>query len=149
MIEDEFYMRRALELAREAERAGEVPVGAVLVKGDQIVAEAFNQPIARHDPTAHAEILALRQAGISVRNYRLVDTTLYVTLEPCVMCVGAMIHARVGRIVYGAGDPKTGALGGAFNLLTSAPHNHMPAAAGGVLASECAALLQSFFRQRR
>lgn len=149
MQDDEFYMRRALELAREAERAGEVPVGAVLARGGQIIAQAFNQPIARHDPTAHAEVLALRQAGTSVQNYRLVDTTLYVTLEPCTMCVGAMIHARVGRIVFGASDPKTGALGGAFDLLTAAPHNHVPTAAGGVLASECAALLQSFFKQRR
>lgn len=149
MRDDEFYMRRALELAREAERAGEVPVGAVLVKDDRIIAEAFNQPIARHDPTAHAEILTLRQAGADVGNYRLVDTTLYVTLEPCAMCVGAMIHARVGRIVYGARDPKTGALGGACDLLVAMPHNHVPAATGGMLAAECAALLQSFFRQRR
>lgn len=149
MQDDEFYMRRALELAREAERAGEVPVGAVLVKDDRIIAEAFNQPIARHDPTAHAEILTLRQAGADVGNYRLVDTTLYVTLEPCAMCVGAMIHARVGRIVYGARDPKTGALGGACDLLVAMPHNHVPAATGGMLAAECAALLQSFFRQRR
>lgn len=149
MQDDEFYMRRALELARDAERAGEVPVGAVLVKGDRIIAEAFNQPIARHDPTAHAEVLALRQAGTAIRNYRLVDTTLYITLEPCAMCVGAMIHARIGRIVYGASDPKTGALGGACDLLTAMAHNHEPAVTSGVMAAECAALLQSFFKQRR
>jgi tRNA(adenine34) deaminase len=148
-LHDEFYMRRALELAREAEQAGEVPVGAVVVKDGRIVAEAFNQPIARHDPAAHAEILALRRAGEDLGNYRLVDIVLYVTLEPCMMCVGAMIHARVGRIVYGAGDPKTGALGGASDLLTVMPHNHAPAVTGGVLAAECGALLQSFFKQRR
>lgn len=149
MIEDEFYMRRALELAREAERAGEVPVGAVLVRSDQIIAASYNQPITQHDPSAHAEILALRKAGAEIANYRLVDTTLYVTLEPCVMCVGALIHARAGRIVYGAADPKTGALGSACNLLAVMPHNHMPAVTGNVLAAECGALLQSFFKQRR
>ena len=149
MHDDEFYMRRALELAREAEQAGEVPVGAVLVKDGRIIAESFNQPIAQHDPSAHAEILALRRAGAQLCNYRLVDTTLYVTLEPCAMCVGALIHARVGRIVYGAVDPKTGALGGANDLLAAMPHNHVPAVTGKVMAAECAALLQSFFKQRR
>lgn len=147
--DDEFYMRRALELAREAERAGEVPVGAVLVRDAQIIAQAYNQPIARHDPSAHAEILALRGAGAETGNYRLVDTVLYVTLEPCAMCVGAIVHARVRRVVYGASDPKTGALGGACNLLTVMPHNHLPEVTGGVLAGECGALLQSFFKQRR
>lgn len=146
---DEAYMQRALELAGVAERAGEVPVGAVLVKDGRIIAETSNQPIAQHDPTAHAEILALRRAGAELRNYRLVETTLYVTLEPCAMCVGALIHARVRRIVYGAGDPKTGALGGARDLLSVMPHNHVPVVTGGVLAGECAALLQSFFKQRR
>lgn len=142
-------MRRALELARAAEQAGEVPVGAVLVKDDRIIAEAWNQPIAQHDPSAHAEILALRKAGADIGNYRLVDTVLYVTLEPCAMCVGAIVHARVGRVVYGAADPKTGALGGACDLLVLMPHNHAPAIAGNVLAAESAALLQSFFKQRR
>ncbi|HEX5057316.1 MAG TPA: tRNA adenosine(34) deaminase TadA [Gammaproteobacteria bacterium] len=149
MQDDEFYMRRALDLAREAERAGEVPVGAVLVKDGSIITESFNQPIARHDPSAHAEILALRDAGAQLRNYRLVDTTLYVTLEPCAMCVGALIHARVGRVVYGAADPKTGALGGACDLLSAMAHNHLPSITGGVLAAECGSLLQSFFKQRR
>jgi tRNA(adenine34) deaminase len=146
---DEAYMRRALELAREAAQAGEVPVGAVLVKDNRIIAEAYNQPIAQHDPSAHAEIQVLRRAGAGMRNYRLVDTILYVTLEPCVMCVGAVIHARVGRIVYGARDPKTGALGSACNLLTVMSHNHELAVTGDLLAEECGALLQAFFRQRR
>jgi tRNA(adenine34) deaminase len=142
-------MRRALELAHEAAGAGEVPVGAVLVKDGRIIAESFNQPIAQHDPSAHAEILALRQGGAELRNYRLIDTTLYVTLEPCAMCVGALIHARVTRVVYGAVDPKTGALGGASNLLSSTLHNHLPEVTGKVLAAECGSLLQSFFQQRR
>jgi tRNA(adenine34) deaminase len=146
---DEFYMERALEQAREAERAGEVPVGAVLVKNDQIIAATYNQPIAQHDPCAHAEILALRQAGARIGNYRLADTTLYVTLEPCAMCVGAVVHARVKRMVYGASDPKTGALGGAGNLLSLMAHNHVPIVTGNVLAAECGAMLQSFFKQRR
>lgn len=146
---DEFFMRRALELAREAELAGEVPVGAVLVKNGQIIAASYNQPIAQYDPSAHAEILALRRAGESLRNYRIIDSTLYVTLEPCTMCVGAIVHARVKRVVYGANDPKTGALGGACNLLSIMPHNHVPAVTGNVLAADCSVLLQAFFRQRR
>jgi tRNA(adenine34) deaminase len=149
MQDDEFYMRRALELAREAEQAGEVPVGAVLVRKDQIIAAAYNQPISQHDPSAHAEILALRQAGAGIGNYRLADTTLYVTLEPCAMCMGAVVHARVKRVVYGASDPKTGALGGAGDLLSLMPHNHVPAVTGNVLAAESGTLLQSFFKQRR
>jgi tRNA(adenine34) deaminase len=149
MQDDEFYMRRALELAREAEQAGEVPVGAVLVKNDQIIAATYNQPIAQHDPCAHAEILALRSAGVHIGNYRLGDTTLYVTLEPCAMCIGAVVHARIKRVVYGASDPKTGALGGAGNLLSLMPHNHVPSVTENVLAAECGALLQSFFKQRR
>ncbi|HEY3487845.1 MAG TPA: tRNA adenosine(34) deaminase TadA [Gammaproteobacteria bacterium] len=146
---DEYYMRRALEQARLAEQAGEVPVGAVLVKADRIIAEAWNQPIGRHDSSAHAEILALRQAGTAAANYRLPDTTLYVTLEPCGMCVGAIIHARIKRVVFGAPDPKTGALGGAYDLFSIGQHNHKPVLDGGVLAQECAAVLQSFFKQRR
>ncbi len=146
---DEYWMKRALELASEAEALGEVPVGAVIVKDEQIIAESFNQPIASHDATSHAEINALRAAGAALDNYRLPDTTLYVTLEPCIMCVGAMIHARVSRLVYGASDPKTGALGGAFNLLDAMHHNHVFDVTGGVLADECGALLQGFFRARR
>jgi tRNA(adenine34) deaminase len=142
-------MSRALELAREAEALGEVPVGAVIVKDDQIVAEGYNQPIASHDASSHAEINALRAAGEALDNYRLPDTTLYVTLEPCIMCVGAMIHARVSRVVYAASDPKTGALGSAFNLLDAMHHNHVFEVTAGVLADECSALLQGFFRARR
>jgi tRNA(adenine34) deaminase len=149
MLNDEHWMMRALELARDAEALGEVPVGAVIVKDDQIIAEGFNQPIASHDASSHAEINALRAAGEALDNYRLLDTTLYVTLEPCIMCVGAMIHARVSRVVYGASDPKTGALGGAFNLLDAMHHNHVFEVTGAVLADECSALLQAFFKARR
>jgi len=146
---DEYWMKRALELAHEAEALGEVPVGAVIVKDNQIIAEAFNQPIASHDASSHAEINALRAAGETLNNYRLLDTTLYVTLEPCVMCVGAMIHARVARVVYGASDPKTGALGSAFNLLNAMHHNHIFEVTAGVLADESGTLLQEFFKARR
>jgi tRNA(adenine34) deaminase len=149
MLNDEHWMMRALELAHDAEALGEVPVGAVIVKDDQIIAEGFNQPIASHDASSHAEINALRAAGEALDNYRLLDTTLYVTLEPCIMCVGAMIHARVSRVVYGASDPKTGALGGAFNLLDAMHHNHVFEVTGGVLADECSTLLQAFFKARR
>ena len=143
------YMRRALELAREAEQAGEVPVGAVIVMHDEIIAEGWNQPISSHDATAHAEIIAMREAGQKLDNYRLVDTTLYVTLEPCSMCVGAMIHARVGHLVYGASEPRTGALGGAFDLLNANQHNHFFTVESGVLAEESSQMLQAFFRSRR
>jgi tRNA(adenine34) deaminase len=149
MTDDELYMRRALELAHQAEQAGEVPVGAVLVKNGQIIAATYNQPISKHDPSAHAEILALRQAGTDIGNYRLTDTTLYVTLEPCAMCVGAIIHARVKRVVYGTNDPKTGALGSACNLLSMMTHNHVPVVMGNVLSAECGSLLQAFFKRRR
>lgn len=142
-------MQRALDLARQAEEQGEVPVGAVLVEGEVILAEAWNCPIASHDPTAHAEILALRVAGEQKRNYRLVNTTLYVTLEPCGMCALALIHARVARIVFGAADARTGALGGAYDIFSVAAHNHRPEVSGGVLAGPCADLLQAFFRKRR
>jgi len=143
------WMRRALELASQAEAAGEVPVGAVLVKDGKRLAEAWNHPIGAHDPTAHAEIMALRAGGQALGNYRLTGTTLYVTLEPCPMCVGAMIHARVGRLVYGAHDPKTGAAGGALELLQAPIHNHQIEVTGGVLESECAEQLRAFFRSRR
>ncbi|MBN1380028.1 MAG: tRNA adenosine(34) deaminase TadA [Gammaproteobacteria bacterium] len=147
--DDQRYMRRALELAQRAEALGEVPVGAVLVEGEEILAEAWNCPIASHDPTAHAEILALRAAGEQKKNYRLVNTTLYVTLEPCGMCALALIHARVARVVFGAADPKTGALGGAYDLFSVSNHNHLPEVLGGVLVERCAEQLQQFFRQRR
>ncbi|HDP88777.1 MAG TPA: tRNA adenosine(34) deaminase TadA [Thioalkalivibrio sp.] len=146
---DEHWMRHALVLAERAEAAGEVPVGAVLVKDGALLAEGWNQPIGRHDPTAHAEIMALRAGGEALGNYRLVGTTLYVTLEPCSMCVGAMVHARVGRLVFGAPDPKTGATGGAIALLQSPIHNHRIGVTGGVLEAECAERLRAFFRNRR
>ena len=142
-------MAQALQLAHKAEAAGEVPVGAVLVKDNQLIAEGWNQPISSHDATSHAEIMAMREAGLKLNNYRLVDTTMYVTLEPCSMCVGAMIHARVAKVVYGAPEPRTGALGGAFNLLEANQHNHLFEVESGVLADESKALLQKFFRSRR
>ena len=146
---DQKWMEKALELARKAEAAGEVPVGAVLVKDDQLIAEGWNQPITSHDATSHAEIMAMRDAGKALNNYRLIDTTMYVTLEPCSMCVGAMIHARVSRVVYGASEPRTGALGGAFNLLEANDHNHNFDVISGVLAEESREMLQGFFQSRR
>ena len=148
-MSDAQWMKRALALARDAEVLGEVPVGAVIVKDNQIIAEGFNRPIASHDASSHAEINALRAAGESLNNYRLINTTLYVTLEPCMMCVGAMIHARVSRVVFAASDPKTGALGGAFNLLEAAHHNHVFEVTPGVMENESRELLQGFFRSRR
>lgn len=149
MSEDSRWMLRALELAQQAEQQGEVPVGAVIVKDELLISEGFNQPIGQNDATAHAEIVALRRAGVSLGNYRLPDATLYVTLEPCSMCVGAMVHARVARVVYAATDPRTGALGGAFNLLQTETHNHVFEVSSGVLAEESKKLLQDFFRARR
>ena len=146
---DLFWMQRALELAHQAQAEGEVPVGALLVKEDQILGEGWNAPIGEHDPTAHAEIRALRHAAKSLDNYRLLDTTLYVTLEPCVMCAGAIIHARVKRVVYGATDPKTGAAGSVFNILNSELHNHRVEITAGVLEQECGKLLKNFFQARR
>ncbi len=142
-------MQHALALARRAELADEVPVGALLVRDDRIIGEGWNAPISTHDPSAHAEIRALRAAADSVSNYRLPDTTLYVTLEPCVMCAGAIIHARVQRVVFGARDPKTGAAGSVFNILNSDQHNHGVQICEGVLADECGQLLRDFFRARR
>lgn len=142
-------MREALKLARQAEAAGEVPVGAVLVKDDAVVATGWNHPIGAHDPTAHAEIVAMRAAAKTVGNYRLTDTTLYVTLEPCAMCAGALVHSRVKRLVYGAADPKAGAAGSVFDLVQSDVLNHRLEVEGGVVAEECGALLKAFFAQRR
>jgi tRNA(adenine34) deaminase len=143
-------MRRALELAQCAAAAGEVPVGAVLVKDGEPVGQGWNRPIADHDPSAHAEIVALRQAGWRLGNYRLPGTTLYVSLEPCVMCAGALVHARVARVVYGAADPKGGACGSVFDLLPSdARFNHRVECTGGVMADACGDLLRTFFRERR
>ena len=146
---DELYMRRALELAACAEAEGEVPVGAVLVLAGQVVAEGWNRPISLADPTAHAEIQVLRAAGQALGNYRLPGSTLYVTLEPCAMCAGAMVHARVERLVYGADDPKSGAAGSVFNLVRAPELNHQVEVTSGVLAEPCAAQLQAFFRARR
>lgn len=142
-------MREALALAREAAVVGEVPVGAVVVVAGEIVGRGFNQPIRRHDPTAHAEVMALRAAAEHLGNYRLPGATLYVTLEPCVMCTGAMLHARVARVVFGAKDPKTGAAGSVIDLFAEARLNHHADITGGVLAKECGALLSSFFAARR
>jgi tRNA(adenine34) deaminase len=146
---DERYMSEALALAADAARDGEVPVGAVLVVADEVVARAANAPIALNDPTAHAEILALRAGGVRQHNYRLPGSTLYVTLEPCPMCAAAMVHARVARLVYGAADPKTGAAGSILDLTRDPRLNHEVAVTGGVLAEQASALLQGFFRARR
>lgn len=146
---DERWMRRAIQLAEQAEQAGEVPVGAVLVRDNALIAEGRNCPIETNDPTAHAEILALRAAGMALGNYRLIDTTLYVTLEPCVMCMGAISHARVRRIVYGASDPKRGAAGSIMQLADADFLNHRIEVYGGLLGNECGTQLRAFFRSRR
>ncbi|MCX7627847.1 MAG: tRNA adenosine(34) deaminase TadA [Methylophilaceae bacterium] len=148
-MNDEDYMRLALELARQAAIAGEVPVGAVVVKDGAIVGRGTNAPIARHDPTAHAEIQAMRDAGQRLGNYRLVGCTLYVTLEPCAMCCGAIQHARIARLVYGAADPKTGCCGSVLDLMAEARLNHHCDVQGGILAAECGRLLSGFFAARR
>ncbi len=142
-------MRRALELARHAENLGEVPVGAVLVGRDGLVAEGRNAPVASLDPTAHAEIQALRAAGKALRNYRLPGTTLYVTMEPCPMCAGALVHARVSRLVFGVQDFRAGAAGTVFDIVRAPEVNHRLEVTGGVLESECRKLVQDFFRARR
>lgn len=147
---DARFMREALVLAARAEAEGEVPVGAVLVRDGEVIGRGFNHPIGGCDPTAHAEVAALRDAAARVGNYRLPGTTLYVTLEPCPMCAGAIVHARVARVVYGARDPRGGAAGSVFDLLPSdARFNHRVACDGGVLEAECAAPLRAFFRARR
>ena len=146
---DQRFMREALAQARLAEAAGEVPVGAVVVKDGVIVGRGYNAPISRHDPTSHAEIAALRDAAKHIGNYRLVGCELFVTLEPCVMCVGAMFHARIARVVYGAKEPKTGAAGSVFNLFTELRLNHHARIEGGVLEEECGTLLSDFFARRR
>ncbi|MGB8856178.1 MAG: tRNA adenosine(34) deaminase TadA [Burkholderiales bacterium] len=143
------FMREALGLAREAGAAGEVPVGAIVVKEGIIIGRGYNSPIARHDPTAHAEIRALRDAAEKIGNYRLPDCELYVTLEPCAMCVGAIMHARIAHVVFGASDPKTGAAGSVVNLFDETKLNHHAEVTGGVMADECAVLLKEFFAARR
>lgn len=147
--DDARFMREAMEMSRRAAAAGEVPVGAILVLDGRIVGAGYNQPISAHDPSAHAEIMALRDAGRKLGNYRLPGSTLYVTLEPCAMCAGAIMHARVGRVVFGARDPKTGVAGSVVDLFAEARLNHHARVQGGVLAEECGALLSSFFAGRR
>jgi tRNA(adenine34) deaminase len=146
---DELYMEEALRCAQRALEAGEVPIGAVVVCDGKVIARGYNRSILDHDPTAHAEILALREAGAAVGNYRLSDCSLFVTIEPCPMCAGAMIHARLQRLVYGAQDPKTGADGSVMQVLNHPALNHRLEVRSGVLAGRCMELLQSFFRQRR
>jgi tRNA(adenine34) deaminase len=143
------FMRLALEQAQHAWDLGEVPVGAVVVKDGVVIARGYNQPIGRHDPTAHAEIVALRAAAEALGNYRLPGCELYVTLEPCAMCSGAMMHARLARVVYGASDPKTGACGSVLNLFEQEQLNHHTDVVGGVMAGECGDMLKSFFAARR
>jgi tRNA(adenine34) deaminase len=146
---DAAFMRAALELAHSAEQTGEVPVGAIVVKDGVIIGHGFNSPISRHDPSAHAEMLAVREAARYLDNYRLVDCELFVTLEPCVMCVGAMFHARIARVVFGAHDFKTGACGSVLNLFTDTRLNHHAEIVGGVLSEECGKILSDFFAARR
>jgi tRNA(adenine34) deaminase len=146
---DRQFMQQAIEQAQLAALAGEVPVGAVLVRDGQVISKAFNKPITNHDPSAHAEMLALRQAADVEQNYRLPGTTLYVTLEPCTMCAGAMLHARVDRIVYGAPDPKTGAAGSVVDVFAFKQINHQTSVNGGIMAEECGQLLKTFFKERR
>ena len=148
-VVDEQWMQRAIQLAHSAEQAGEVPVGAVLIKDDKLIGEGWNRPISDHDPSAHAEIIALRQAAQKLSNYRLPGTTLYVTIEPCVMCAGSLIHARVERLVFGARDPKAGAVVSVMELLDNPTLNHHVVWQEGVLAAPCAELLTVFFKAKR
>jgi tRNA(adenine34) deaminase len=148
-MNDADFMREALALAQRAETLGEVPVGAVVVKDGTIIGRGYNQPVSTHDPTAHAEVVAMRNAAARIGNYRLVGCELYVTLEPCVMCAGAIMHARVGRVVYGAADPKTGACGSVVDVFAETKLNHHATVVRGVLAGECSARLSDFFSQRR
>lgn len=148
--QDAEFMRAAIELAEEAGRRGEVPVGAVIVGPDgRVVGRGFNQPILRHDPTAHAEVMALRNAAETLVNYRMPGCTLYVTLEPCVMCAGAIMHARIGRVVFGARDPKTGVAGSVIDLFAETRLNHHAEVEGGLLADTCGGILSGFFAARR
>ena len=146
---DTEYMQQAITLAKQAAAKGEVPVGAIIVKDGEIIGTGSNAPIAHNDPTAHAEILAMRDAAKKIGNYRLNDCTLYVTLEPCAMCTGAMQHARIARVVYGANDAKTGACGSVVNLMAEAKLNHHTKIEGGLMAEECGSLLSAFFKERR
>lgn len=147
--QDRLWMAEALALAGRAGREGEVPIGAVIVKDGEIIGKGWNRNIGLNDPSAHAEIMAMRDAGKRLGNHRLPGCSLYVTLEPCPMCAGAMIHARLARVVYGADDPKTGTAGGVFDLLNHPAHNHVVNVTGACMADECSALLKDFFRKRR
>ena len=149
MDRDEQFMRLALDEAQEAMEAGEVPVGAVVVRGGEVIASAHNAPVGLRDPSAHAEILALRKAAAVEGNYRLAGTTLYVTIEPCLMCAGALVHARISRLVFGAADPKGGAAVSLYRVLEDGRLNHRVEVAGGVLATECGEILSRFFREKR
>lgn len=149
LSQDRQWMDRAIMLASQAEALGEVPVGAVIVKDGIVLGEGFNQPISQNDPTAHAEVIALRNAAAAIENYRLVDATLYVTLEPCSMCVGAMVHGRIARLVYGATEPKAGAVESATPLINADWFNHQIEVKGGVLADKCSEQLSRFFKHRR
>jgi len=149
MQTDEFWMAHALTLAKHAEQQGEVPVGAVIVENDRIIGEGWNQPISSHDPTAHAEILAIRNACQHKENYRLPGATLYVTLEPCLMCAGAIVHTRIARVVYATKEPKMGASGSCFDVFNTQQLNHFVHSEHGVLAAQSSALLQNFFKTKR
>ncbi len=149
MATDEYYMGRALTLAAMAEKQGEVPIGALIVLDNTIIAESHNAPITQHDPTAHAEIIALRQAGQKLQNYRLLNTTLYVTLEPCAMCATAILHARIARCVFASSDPKAGAAGSVINIFENYAWNHRIEYQGGVLQTQASELLKNFFAKRR
>ena len=149
MLNDEHWMRYAIRLAQRAQDQGEVPIGALIVKNNCCISEGWNQPINSHDPTAHAEMIAIRNAGKALRNYRLIGATLYVTLEPCVMCMGAIIHARIERLVFGANDPKRGAVCHALNLTEASFLNHRVEWRGEVLGDICSTMLLDFFRERR
>lgn len=146
---DEAFMLRAYELAQQAEKINEIPVGAVVVANGKIIGEGFNQSITLNDPSAHAEMLAIKQAGQALQNYRMLDCTLYVTLEPCPMCAGLLVHSRIKRLVFGASDLKTGAAGSAFDLVEHEKHNHKIEVEQGVLAEQCSSLLSAFFKRRR
>ena len=146
---DEYFMKAALKAAKKARENGEVPVGAVLVKDEQIISTGQNSPITLNDPTAHAEIIALREGGEKLKNYRLIDTILYVTIEPCTMCMGAIMHARVKKLVFGTFDPRAGAAGSLFDFTIENKFNHNVAVKSGILESECRELIQDFFKQKR
>lgn len=148
-MSDEIWMQQAITLAQQAAENGEVPVGAVVVKNGEIIGRGSNSPIGLHDPSAHAEIQAMRDAAKNLGNYRLVDCTLYVTLEPCAMCTGAIQHARIARVVYGASDPKTGACGSVVNLMAEEKLNHHASIESGLMATECGKILSDFFKLRR